>query len=85
MSEINPDTGSLYRLHDVVADRYAPVVEYPNDKVAVNSCRQLKLPPYLEEGDFALVCIGFRKGLRLIPCDPVVVWQYAVEEPNGPV
>lgn len=68
------DTGELYRMYDCIADKYTPVMEYPNDKVAQYGCSTIQLPPYAQAGDFKLIKIGRRDGNQLKSIDPVCVW-----------
>lgn len=67
--------GDIYVLCDVVVGKMFGVCEYANDRAAVRGCNLMKLPPGLEEGDLALVKIGSRKGMEIVQCEPIVVWQ----------
>lgn len=77
------DAGYLFRLHDVVADKWSPLLEYPSVKSAIYGAKLLKLPPYLEKGDYELVHIGYRNANDLNVAEPNVVWVYNPEEHNA--
>lgn len=74
--EGNQDCGFLYRMHDVVAEKFTPIMEYANDRIAGYGCNGLKLPPYSEPGDFQLVKVGQRKGHSVFSLTPVVIWRF---------
>lgn len=80
----NEDKGSLYRMYDTVAEKFTPVHEFVNDRVAVYGCEALKLPPYTQSGDYECWKIAEREGHVIKTIDPVIVWKYEVKH-EGPV